>query len=281
MRATPIPPCPAALAEENSRGARERAKAIQYYARDPPPEKAYGFKVYRDDDVKIALNAAFLNKCAYCESSYAATAPVDVEHYRPKAEVVTRTGKTLRPGYYWLAATWTNLLPSCIECNRARYQRTPNGSMGLSGKANLFPLADERKRVRRPGSVESERPLLLHPCFDRPEEHLEFGHPDGVVRPAADPSAPWGESVRGRATCDVLGLNRVGLARQRDAHAKRVEIQLEHIVEAEDDVARHPGDDIYTRRLERELGRLAELHDVGAPDTMMTLQLIARHRAAH
>lgn len=279
MRCRSIPPAPAVLAGPDSEGAEEIAAATDYYSSEPPPARSYKFKVYRSQPVKDALNSAFGHKCAYCESDYAPTAQVDVEHYRPKAGVVSATGRTLKPGYYWLAATWTNLLPSCHDCNRARQQRTVDGESGVSGKANRFPLADERRRVTRPGSVEREEPLLLHPYFDDASEHLECWHPEGVVRPRADPSAPHGESRRGRATCDVLGLNRDGLARAREAYRRRVEIQLEHIAEAEEDVGAHPGAARYEQRLRRELGRLDELWAEDAPYTLMTRQLVQRHRA--
>src|SRR4051794_32743307 len=118
MRSRPMPVCPAILTGPDCAGARETNRAIGYYNRTPPPAKAYGYRVYRADEIKQALNEAFGFKCAYCESFYEATAPVDVEHYRPKGEIVTSTGRTLRPGYYWLAAEWGNLLPSCIDCNR-------------------------------------------------------------------------------------------------------------------------------------------------------------------
>lgn len=51
-------------------------------------------------------------------------APLDVEHFRPKSEIDEVDPATFRPvpgraptapGYYWLAAAWSNLLPSCIE----------------------------------------------------------------------------------------------------------------------------------------------------------------------
>ena len=43
-----------------------------------------------------------------------------MEHYRPKARVSTEQGD--KPGYYWLAARWENLLPSCTDCNSPRKQ---------------------------------------------------------------------------------------------------------------------------------------------------------------
>ena len=279
MRRRRTPPCPPVLKGPASKGGRETADAIKYYAQRPRPTKTYEFKVYSDDTVKTALNDSFGYKCAYCESAYGATQPVDVEHYRPKAAVLTARGRTLKPGYYWLAATWENLLPSCIDCNRARGQTTTDRARDLSGKANRFPLADERRRVRRPGSVAREKPLLLHPYFDDPGEHLEFG-PEGVVRAARDPRGPRGESARGRATRDILGLNRDRLVRARHDHQLRVELQLERVAEAEQDISDHPGDAGVERRLRRELEELKKLQTDDAPYTLLTAQLIERHRNA-
>lgn len=278
MRARAIPPCPSVLDGPTSAAAAETAKAIEHYAQHAPPSKSYQYKVYRDDTVKQALNEAFGFKCAYCESSYGATQPVDVEHYRPKGEVVTRTGRTLRPGYYWLAATWDNLLPSCIDCNRARTQATDEEGSRLVGKANLFPLVDERRRVRRPGSLVNEKPLLLHPYFDQPENHLEFG-PEGVVRAVEDPAEPHGECPRGRATKEVLGLNRRGLVMARAAHRRLVEVQLERVADAEADFAERSGDARCEHRLRRELDELAKLQADDVPYTLMTAQLIDAYKA--
>ena len=50
-------------------------------------------------------------------------------------------------GYYWLAATWPNLLLSCADCNRPRTQDDCDGNARVIGKANFFPLVDETKRA--------------------------------------------------------------------------------------------------------------------------------------
>jgi hypothetical protein len=43
--------------------------------------------LYRDPNVKAALEKLFNNKCAYCESPGFAGFPWDVEHFRPKGSV--------------------------------------------------------------------------------------------------------------------------------------------------------------------------------------------------
>jgi hypothetical protein len=232
--------------------------------------------VYGRREVREALNAAFLYKCAYCESPYGATQPVDVEHYRPKGAVLTSSGQLLTPGYYWLAATWDNLLPACIDCNRTREQKDADGNVASTGKAMHFPLQDERRRVRRPGSLAYEAPLLLHPYFDHPERHLELGL-EGVLRPTGVDGDPAGDA-RGRATIAVAGLNRERLVHARNGHRLRVEIQLERVADAENNLRRFPGHPAFEGQLARELRELARFREDEAPYLLVTAQLIERYR---
>lgn len=67
---------------------------------------------------------------------------MDVEHYRPKGGYLDPDGTLCQPGYYWLAADWNNLFPSCIDCNREREQIMVKGQAKKLGKANKFPLVD-------------------------------------------------------------------------------------------------------------------------------------------
>ncbi|MEL6715995.1 MAG: hypothetical protein AAFP86_19600 [Planctomycetota bacterium] len=215
-------PPPPSLDGPESKGGKERAAAIAHHA-DPAnadaPFKA--FKAYKGDDVKAALHAAFHGKCAYCEARYATTQPMDVEHFRPKGGYIALDDqgrkKLKKPGYYWLAAEWDNLLPSCIDCNRSRTQDTvgadgaPEAS-GASGKANQFPIGDEDDRATAPDAERDEERLLLHPCRDFPERHLEFLE-EGVIRPGRTPSGEIRE--KGEASISVYGLQRIGLVEAR------------------------------------------------------------------
>ncbi len=159
------------------------------------PEKkgqSFDFTRYKSAEVKDALEQLFHGKCAYCESAYSATQPVDVEHYRPKGKV---EGDDSHPGYWWLAMEWSNLLPSCIDCNRRRNQKTPTvngqGMAALTrhadvarteelatGKACAFPLGEGGIRCDDPegdaADLDAEQALLLDPTRDDPDQHLEF-----------------------------------------------------------------------------------------------------------
>ena len=204
---------PGILTLLGGKGAKETDKAKKHYGKKTKRKrKAFVFVCYRSPEVKRALEDLFQGKCAYCESRYEGMQPVDVEHWRPKAKIVDKEGD-IEPGYYWLAADWDNLLPSCIDCNRERTQvLMPSREIRTVGKANRFPLEPGSVRARTPDDVALELPLLLNPCYDQPQEHLEFIH-EGVVRPRQQGSgAP---SPKGEASVEVYALNRTGLVHSR------------------------------------------------------------------
>jgi len=232
-------------------GLAEREQAIAHYGKPENKETTFPFAAYKAADVVGALNELFHHKCAYCESSYKATSPVDVEHFRPKGAVVIRGAggakdKRDKPGYYWLAATWENLLASCPDCNRARThlfqdpdddEETP----GVRGKENKFPLLDEQRRARTPPAsgegTEAGQRLLIDPCRDRPEAHLEF-HPDGLVWARKSGSTP---SRKGLESIVAYGLTRKGLKEERRAHLLEVARKMRSMLFHIDELDRNPG----------------------------------------
>jgi uncharacterized protein (TIGR02646 family) len=186
----------------------------------------FAFSAYSHASVKEALRALFGGLCAYCEAPYDATQPEDVEHYRPKGRINTGNGAIV-PGYWWLAATWDNLLPSCIDCNRERTQVLFDGTVLMTGKGDRFPLDDERQRARKEGEHANEQPLLLDPCVDDPSEFIIFREKSqqSIVVPKVGNEAQlaW---RRARTSIDVYGLNRTGLVRRRSAHLREVKAWL-------------------------------------------------------
>ncbi len=276
MRRVPRPPAPASLSSE--RAEAERAAVAAFYADWDGAEKYDRYTAYRAVDVKSALEEAFGGKCAYCESPYAATQPMAVEHFRPKGEVIV-DGERVPPGYYWLASEWTNLLPSCTDCNSPRRQDLPTGA-ATAGKANAFPLSSERTRATRPGDEGKESRLLLHPYLDQPEKHLDFvwgtgSVDDGWVVPGRSPSGR--ASTKGRATIEVCALQRRGLVAARRARMLELVAHLESVVEAADNVARHPDDEELLRQYERRLADVARLVADHAPYSAMALQILAAY----
>lgn len=206
-------PPPPSLTGRRSPGAQERAAAIRFFCVSANRTKSYGgFAVYKKHDVVSALRELFGPKCAYCETPYAASQPPDIEHYRPKGGVEV-DGKFTRPGYYWLAADWANLLPSCIDCNRARTHVFVDIEPSLRGKANRFPIGNEAQRARRPGSERRERRILLNPCLDNPDRHLRFLENGDVC--AAEIRGR--QSEIGVVSIEVYGLDRPDLVSARRA----------------------------------------------------------------
>jgi uncharacterized protein (TIGR02646 family) len=217
-------PIPVDLDGPDSKGEQEIAAAVALYADPANAKKPFPFVAYKADSVKTALNTLFSFKCAYCESVYGATQPLDVEHFRPKSGFNDDDGDLVKPGYYWLAARWRNLLPSCTDCNRQRRQRLADGRVLVSGKANQFPIADEAKRARKPGQEKTEPRLLLHPVLDEPRRHLEFDADEGIVRPLV--AASGGASRKGATSIEVYALLRDGLVRARKARQKLIRKEI-------------------------------------------------------
>ncbi|HEJ2265350.1 endonuclease [Pseudomonas aeruginosa] len=251
---------PDAMGGEDSPAGRELNKLREYFAQ--PAGKAPAFSVYKSDSVKKQLDALFHGKCAYCESFYASTAPVDVEHYRPKGAVYEDAN---HPGYWWLAMDWDNLLPSCIDCNRKRKQKVPKLSAQLltlqeeqqgfshsmlisSGKKDSFPVLGTRAMTEGT-AITDEYALLLDPCRDDPQEHLRFhidrsnlislvvpvSHPgaglpvqagtgaDEVTRSVIEQALEAGLSLKGALSIHVYGLNRLGLVQARTRILRQLE----------------------------------------------------------
>jgi uncharacterized protein (TIGR02646 family) len=278
-------PVPEALTR---RGPAERQRAIEFYGKPENRAKGFSFSAYRDASVKEALERLFRGKCAYCESRYAGTQPMDVEHWRPKGEVHTEDGE-VKQGYYWLAASWENLLPSCVDCNRTRKFRSgPDDEERLRGKGNRFPLAPGAKHAEAPDGEFDEVPLLLDPCVDHPEEHLHFID-QGVVRALTDEAGQ--PSQKALASIDVYNLNRTQLV--HDRQETRLMIyqrifalrQLSHILDdlldellAQDEPERDADLETLVTLVEdligHEMGALARFMGPEQPFSLMARQLI-------
>lgn len=228
---------PASIASVNGAGAKELVKARDYY--DKAWTKAYGFKAYKSDDIKQALRALFHGKCAYCEARYDGTQPVDIEHYRPKGGVQDNDS---HPGYWWLAMVWSNLLPSCIDCNRRRGHATARVGMTLAeleaelrnlnvveqlGKENAFPTADGIWAEAENDPDPIEQPLLIDPTRTDPDNHLRWW--TGEVPVVVPRQGAQGECPRAVASIHLYALNRLGLVQSRAEVLRGLEAQAKMI----------------------------------------------------
>jgi len=233
----PANSAPIGLVDEGR--AERRANRLAILAGQKP-----NFTAYSTQAVRAQLAAIFGRKCVFCESLLAGTQSGDIEHYRPKGRVVIDATPPLRTkirkdGYYWLAASWSNLLIACADCNRPRTQPDFDGSSRVIGKSNYFPLADEATRASGPRGLRNEYPLLLNPCIDDPDEHLVFLD-DGRVEPALINGL---ESRKGKASIQYLGLARAELLQMRARHRRTVIAAIRHTIAALEE-GRDPGTDL-------------------------------------
>jgi hypothetical protein len=234
-----------ALLWRDKAGLTEREAAEAYYGATPPPTSGYPFKRYKAPAVCAALDEIFHEKCAYCESSYRALEARNVEHYRPKGPVKEANGT--HPGYWWLAAVWTNLLPSCPVCNQLRRHVVYDPNMTLAefeatrlrlaeqttGKLDSFPVAGNNWLCVVDGDLSDEDPLLLNPCECRPDDHLEWNFDwdrstpvwiaDRVTALARPRTRSGVEDPYGRTSIAVYGLNREGLVKDRMLKIKELQ----------------------------------------------------------
>ena len=175
-------------------------------------------------------------RCGYCDRALTDYGALD--HLRPKASIamldpsnpgrevaggVNRMGRfsrsTLReakPGYWWLAFRWSNYVLACTQCN--------------SGWKDTFVARTADTLERFEGACPSrccdEGWLVLHPfASERTGEHFLFNE-DGSVK---------GYSPAGRATIDVVALDRDSLRRARKDVVKdalRVARRFERLIES-------------------------------------------------
>jgi uncharacterized protein (TIGR02646 family) len=156
-------------------------------------------------EIRYILRKLYHNKCAYCEKT---EYKPDVEHYRPKKRITKVVGN----GYYWLCYEWTNLLPACSECN------------SKNGKWNQFPVLAQR--VTAPtfladgyldfsdcladsAYLQRERPSLLHPEVDIPENYFRINWENGEL-------IGIDSEGRGNETIEICDLQRGNLIVKRE-----------------------------------------------------------------
>lgn len=259
-------PAPASLTSAATLAETDAARA--YYASWEPGRPAFDFKRYALDDVKEALKRIFHQKCAYCEGTTEKGA-FNVEHYRPKGAI---EGCPDHPGYWWLAHSWTNLLPSCPACNQGFLNHVVTADMTEAeveamrarpaterhGKLMQFPVTGPRLGSDA-DDPDVEDAHLIDPTRTDPGPHLKWriDATFSVVEPAEVNGAPSGN---GRATIDCAALNRVELAQNRTEILNRLRAQRAQIMDdLERDMA-SAGDPVMQNiYLEMALRRIADM----------------------
>ena len=228
----------------------------------------FEFEAYKDKTVRNALREMFHGKCAYCESKIASGSDTDIEHYRPKGNVI---GADDHPGYWWLAMVWENLVLSCPHCNQRRKQEfkpedQPDGrdSPGFdghrvvtTGKVDHFPMVDGIYVTVHTEDIKTEKPVFIDPTVSDPETLITYDFADHLN------VTILGKDTDGRAkgTIDLLGLNRRWLKEARMTKMASLHLAAQSIQRHKDQLedAQTPREtEIAISNLKFELVRLRE-----------------------
>lgn len=210
-----------------TKGLKEYSKATIYYG--TPQTKSYKFRVYKSEDIEESLEKIFSKKCAYCESDYKAAGNINIEHFRPKGEVELFNGTKLFPGYWWLAADWDNLLPSCTRCNVIHtYKDSSDNDISL-GKGSYFPIDidDNVRSIPTIGDELREIPLLINPTVDDPNHYLYFDFTHNlecIVK--IKPNLTSKERLKAENSINLYALNREDLVFLRTKQIKLLYLLL-------------------------------------------------------
>lgn len=196
--------------------------------------------------MKDELFELYHGKCVYCELTLRVEGWDQLDHFRPKNEVLDEHkrpvcfGRTRTPhtGYYWLAYEWTNLVPACSYCNVR--------------KGALFPITPGSSYARRSGEEAGEKPIFIHPVTDNPADHFEYVPITGFLK---------SRTTRGKYCIDLLDLNREGLVNERRAAYRACVELLSDVLDAVKKSADPPADEL--GRLQAVLQGVAQYSLVG------------------
>lgn len=258
-----------------SEGERETLDAISFFADNnnlTEPYKKTGergrrtkasYSVYKDSEIRKQLLKLFNGKCAYCESKISSIYSGDIEHFRPKGRIQVN-GNLKRPGYYWLASEWENLLFACPFCNQTyTHEITDNGTLKevVLGKLDQFPLFSENYRLNAGhGQIyftneqeyheafknEERERLLLKPCTDSVEKFFKY-ELDGRILPA-DGLTDF-ERQQAETSITVYALERLGLVQARAAKIVEIKAQIRRVEEAIENLNRLDDNSINSERV--------------------------------
>ena len=184
---------------------------IQREKRDPKSTEITGYGL---PSVRESLFTGQGKKCCYCEGHVEERFD-PLEHYRPKSLVAHDGTTPERPGYWWLAFTWNNLLYSCDHCNGEKLTKFPL-------HAGSSPLTAEDAP---PGN---EKPHLLDPYDPSPDRDpallIEFRRTTERGKDTWQAFPRDGDESARRTIEDIVKLNRDGLLRRYRDHVQDVVI---------------------------------------------------------
>lgn len=211
------------------------------------------FSAYSNKEVRKQLIKMFHGKCCYCESKVTAIYSGDIEHFRPKGGYGSDHNIT-KPGYYWLASDWENLLFACPFCNQTyTHEIAEDGKIAeaVLGKLNQFPLLTETYRLnhtqgnlffsnpvsyRQAYELEERERLLLKPCTDDVDNYFKYVQL-GLILPAEGLSPL--EEKRAITSIRVYALQRIGLVQAREEKTIQILAQIRRVEEAMQNLNRY------------------------------------------
>ncbi|GLU50586.1 HNH endonuclease [Dyadobacter frigoris] len=170
-----------------------KSKRLELILDSIATKNSHKFKsaVYRNTTLEV-LETLYNHKCAYCETDTSAGAPMQVEHYRPKAKV---TEDTTHSGYYWIAYEWSNLILSCSKCNRKKSNYFPITGIRISAPIiGVDGLPNDESKLINSQYFTDEGALLLNPEIDIVEAHFIFkpnGEIEGLTPQAKETIRMW------------------------------------------------------------------------------------------
>lgn len=264
------------------------AAEIFYQTYNPaaPDSKAFEFKEYKAFDVQSGLRTLFNNKCAYCEAEV--LDDIEVEHFRPKGAV---TEDPAHHGYWWLAHTWSNLLPSCGHCNKRRRQHIATEDMTEEqvlalqakkpkvsyGKMNQFPIAGRRASYSAQ-DLTIEEPHLINPTEEDPEPFFKWSA-NGLYSIVLAKPTDAQTSARALSNISVFGLNRLRLVQSRTSRLNELRYQRIQILDALRKDAAKPDSSDHLEVAIQKIEALKQLHGADKPYTAMVKAFLDDFRA--
>ncbi|MCD6017691.1 MAG: hypothetical protein K0S53_812 [Bacteroidetes bacterium] len=262
---------------------KEKQEAINLFKIKKNYLEKYKYKAYNNDEIKTALIKLFHGKCCYCESRIAGTQPGDIEHFRPKGKIIDFDSNELRPGYYWLAYDWDNLLYACRSCNSLCGQELEDeDEVKVVGKGNKFPLVKPYRNIldHKIGINNEEAfRLLINPCIEDPEKFFQYDEQYASIKPSFKSGF---KSQQAQTSIDIYGLTRLQLVIDRKRVLDDVFFLIEQLNSYLDDLkTAQKNKTIDKVKLETNIDKitdkLEEKAKEGEPYAGMVRQLLKNH----
>lgn len=241
-----------------SKGEQEAKDAIEYFRDHTNHSEKYrrvgengirinkGYRVYSDRSVRKLLLKMFHGKCAYCESKISAIYNGDIEHFRPKGKI--KSVNPSKPGYFWLASDWENLLFACPFCNQTNTHEISESGLVeevVLGKLDHFPLCSEKFRLnylhglnyfsnfelyKQSFDLEESERLLLNPCKDEYIEQYFKYNEDGAI--IVNDGLGGIEKQRAEISIKIYALHRLPLSIARQEKIIQIKAQIKRVENA-------------------------------------------------